>query len=183
MSPSSVELPRMFYRVQHQNSFTIYDETKGFESQGHYFMGYDHWVNARNFHEHLNWRSTKTEYTPFISVFDNREDALARVQVLGDKGRKGIFIAEISSQSLTPMSPNKHTKQPSKSYLIMEPNAMEPSVADVIRFEVMSRDALSKMLDDKLKPIHDMLDLLSHRPEPLVQHPHAKGQNFGAEFR
>ncbi|KAK4243019.1 hypothetical protein C7999DRAFT_18557, partial [Corynascus novoguineensis] len=60
-----------FYRVQHQGSFTYYHDDE-LESRGHYCMDYCYWVNAKKLHQHLDWSNQSTEYSPFISVFDNK---------------------------------------------------------------------------------------------------------------
>lgn len=66
--------PILLYRVHHASSFTIFNEdgdNAGFESAGHYYMDYSHWLTARKFHQHLDWGSRSAEGSPFISVFDN----------------------------------------------------------------------------------------------------------------
>ncbi|KAK4140386.1 uncharacterized protein C8A04DRAFT_14975 [Dichotomopilus funicola] len=94
--------PPNFYRVQHDQSFTEYDDGR-FESKAHYVMNYHHWVNAKKFHQHLDWKSrVEAEYSPFISVFDNKADAKERARFHLERGCKGVFIAQISSQSLRP---------------------------------------------------------------------------------
>jgi len=65
-------------------------------------MKYDHWVNAKKIHQHLEWENRSLEPSPFISVFDNEDDALTRVQVHRRIGRRAIFVAQINSQSLRP---------------------------------------------------------------------------------
>ncbi|KAK1828260.1 hypothetical protein QBC39DRAFT_359897 [Podospora conica] len=100
-SPAQGQLPLNFYRVQHQRSFTIHNET-GFESKGHYYMPLSFWVNHTKLEKHLDWSDSSIEPSPFISVFDNEDNALARAKFHQKQKRKKIFIAQISAQSLTP---------------------------------------------------------------------------------
>ena len=65
-------LPRRFYRVQHDHSFSTYHTLTGFSSAGYYKMDPRHWLNARRISGHLDARARPAEYTPFISVCDNR---------------------------------------------------------------------------------------------------------------
>ncbi|KAJ8066465.1 hypothetical protein OCU04_005525 [Sclerotinia nivalis] len=66
-------------------------------------MNYDHWINRKKIHEHLDWNSRLEELSSFISVFDNQDDALARVKVHQKRVRQGIFVAQIDTQSLRPI--------------------------------------------------------------------------------
>lgn len=68
--PTPVKRPKAFYRVQHDRSFTLYDDD-GFEARGHYTMDCGHWINRRKLEQHLNWNDRSPEPSPFISVFDN----------------------------------------------------------------------------------------------------------------
>ena len=61
----------MFYRVQHQDSFTVF-ENNTFESNGHYYIANSHWLNRQRVNRHLYWQDRSIEPSPFISVFDNK---------------------------------------------------------------------------------------------------------------
>jgi len=62
---------RIFYRVQHRDSFTKFDPAYGFESNARYVMAYDLWINKENLERHLDWNDRSKKPTPFVSVFDN----------------------------------------------------------------------------------------------------------------
>ncbi|TAQ88754.1 hypothetical protein B7494_g2918 [Chlorociboria aeruginascens] len=96
-------LPPMFYRVQHQDSFTIF-ENNVFESNGHYYMAYSHWLNRQKVNRHLDWKDRSVEPSPFVSVFDNEANALERAQHHLNRHHQRVLMAQISSQSLTPTS-------------------------------------------------------------------------------
>jgi hypothetical protein len=106
-----------FYRGQHQDSYTIFDDNY-FESNGHYHMAYSHWLNCQRVNKHLNWKDRSPEPSTFILVFDNEgtcsrplskeagvlisllADALKRVQCRLNRRHQGVLIARISSQLL-----------------------------------------------------------------------------------
>ena len=76
-------IPPSLYRIQHNNSYTIFEPTHGFESRGHYLMGYSFWLNKGRLESHLTWSARPDEPSPFISAFDNRGRLCAQVmQVL-----------------------------------------------------------------------------------------------------
>lgn len=100
-SPHRGTLPTMFYRVQHQDSFAIF-ENNIFESNGHYCIAYSHWLNRQKVNRHLDWQDRSVEPSPFISVFDNKANALKRVQHHLQRCHQRVLMAQISSQLLTP---------------------------------------------------------------------------------
>jgi hypothetical protein len=63
--------PPTLYRVQHERSFTHYDDTKGFKAKGSCSMHDSHWLVPSRVRKHLNWSDRSNELTPFISLFDN----------------------------------------------------------------------------------------------------------------
>lgn len=48
----------------------------------------------------MNWKARPLEATPYISLFDNFDDAFKRAQFHVKKGCQGVFIAEIKPKSL-----------------------------------------------------------------------------------
>ncbi|KAK4150339.1 hypothetical protein C8A00DRAFT_18111 [Chaetomidium leptoderma] len=101
MNPPLDRPPPCFYRVQDQQSFTIYDDIAGFESNAHYWTDFSYWVNPTKFYEHLNWRARPIQESPFISMFDT-EGMVVRAQCHVDSGHTGVFVAQISSSFLLP---------------------------------------------------------------------------------
>jgi hypothetical protein len=95
----SKQPPNAFYRVQHANSFTAFDE-QGFKSQASYLMDHCHWVNKAMFESHLKWKARPSEPTPYISVFDNMRDAQARADVHLNQGHRIVLIAKIEPRYL-----------------------------------------------------------------------------------
>ena len=73
--------PPSFYRVQHNMSYTIWDDAHGFESNGHYHMSSSSWINAQTIQGHLTWSHQPPEPSAFISVFDNLGSYLRRAIV------------------------------------------------------------------------------------------------------
>jgi hypothetical protein len=69
--PTRAFVMRIFYRVQHRDSFTKFDPTYGFDSNARYIMAYDLWINKDRIEGHLDWNTRSREPTPFISVFGN----------------------------------------------------------------------------------------------------------------
>ncbi|KAL8784970.1 MAG: hypothetical protein Q9213_003631 [Squamulea squamosa] len=92
--------PNPFYRVAHNRSFTIYHPVYGFESKGHYHMNPSHFITKRKVQGHLTWSDRPNEPTPFISVFDNYNDADKRAREFIEDGHRGVVIAEIDTMEL-----------------------------------------------------------------------------------
>ncbi|KAK4445576.1 hypothetical protein QBC34DRAFT_384150 [Podospora aff. communis PSN243] len=55
------------------------------------------WVNKDCIEQHLQWnaRPRPQEYSPYISVFDNLNDAHERAMFLVKEGHRGVFVAVI----------------------------------------------------------------------------------------
>ncbi|KAJ3566824.1 hypothetical protein NPX13_g6989 [Xylaria arbuscula] len=98
-------LPTNFYRVQDEHSFTLYDNSgnNGFESRGHYCMDYSHWINQGRFNAHLDWKHKTSEPTPFISVFDNEDDAKTWAAQRYLKKCRKIIVVRIFTRDLKPI--------------------------------------------------------------------------------
>ncbi|KAK4234440.1 hypothetical protein C8A03DRAFT_18663 [Achaetomium macrosporum] len=103
-----VQPPPAFYRVQHDRSFTRYDDDE-FEARGHYSMDWGHWINRRKLERHLNWEDRSPEPSPFISAnylyiltshLPTTDDAQDRARSLRRRGCTGVFIARIDARSL-----------------------------------------------------------------------------------
>ncbi|KAI4283520.1 MAG: hypothetical protein L6R38_002101 [Xanthoria sp. 2 TBL-2021] len=101
--------PQFFYRVQHQGSYTYYHPHTGFEARGHYKMDPSHYINGSKVRSHLKWADRPIEPTPFISVFDNYEDADHRARFHIQRGDHNVFIAAINAESLRPLLFNLNT--------------------------------------------------------------------------
>jgi hypothetical protein len=61
--------PRLFYRVQHRDSFTYQHRNGGFEAYYRYDNNPRHWLHRRMIHGHVT--GNPYIHTPFISVYDN----------------------------------------------------------------------------------------------------------------
>ncbi|KAF6787905.1 hypothetical protein CMUS01_16425 [Colletotrichum musicola] len=86
----------VFYRAQSDQSFTIFKGGEGFDTH-HYCRGpFALWIGRRVFAMHLSChRPPIHKPTPFISVFDNADDAEARARYLVRTGHTGVFVAKI----------------------------------------------------------------------------------------
>ncbi|KAL8924843.1 MAG: hypothetical protein Q9172_002508 [Xanthocarpia lactea] len=94
--------PPYFYRVQHHTSYTYYNPQKGFEANAHYHMDHSHYINGLKVRAHLNWADRSIQPTPFISIFDNYDDANQRKKFHIKRRDHGIFIAAINAKNLQP---------------------------------------------------------------------------------
>ncbi|CZR54536.1 uncharacterized protein PAC_04420 [Phialocephala subalpina] len=105
MSQDIEALPSAFYRVQHHRSYTVFQResdhaSAGFTSNGHYLMNGSLWINKEKIESHLVWKSRPLEPSPYISVFDNLDDARKRAQLHSEQGKRRVFIARIETSSL-----------------------------------------------------------------------------------
>ncbi|KAL8901206.1 MAG: hypothetical protein Q9192_000683 [Flavoplaca navasiana] len=97
--------PQFFYRVQHRGSYTTYNPYNGFESRGHYDVDPADLLNKWTVEAHLDGEDRSNQLSPFITVFDNYDDAYERACNHGQWGNRGVFIAEISPTKCIPFSP------------------------------------------------------------------------------
>ncbi|OGM48684.1 hypothetical protein ABOM_001966 [Aspergillus bombycis] len=74
------------------------------EARGHYHMSLSHWLNRAKIEEHLDWHRCLIQPSPFISVFNNEHDANRRAQYHVDRGCSGVFVAEIDTSFLEPVT-------------------------------------------------------------------------------
>ncbi|KAE9988527.1 hypothetical protein EG327_003323 [Venturia inaequalis] len=92
-----------FWRVQDDQSFTHYDEQDGFVANGRYHSYWmSDWFNAKTVNNHLDWAARPKEKTPFISVFDNFDEAAQRATVHRNHRGRGnnVFLAKIDTANL-----------------------------------------------------------------------------------
>ncbi|KAB8210932.1 hypothetical protein BDV34DRAFT_220107 [Aspergillus parasiticus] len=94
------QLPRQFFRCQHDGSFTSFGPREGFESGGHCDTSLSYWLNRGNILEHIDWDRRPLEPLPFISVFDNEDDVYDLAGHHQDLRRSGIIIAKINTSTL-----------------------------------------------------------------------------------
>ncbi|KAF1994044.1 hypothetical protein P154DRAFT_539914 [Amniculicola lignicola CBS 123094] len=92
-----------FYRVQHRDSATIYYPPP--DDPDHFFEArtafqWEHLSRSR-IERHLVGTDRGMPYSPFISVFDNLEDALRRGEILEARGNQGTSIHMISAANLS----------------------------------------------------------------------------------
>ncbi|SPO03491.1 uncharacterized protein DNG_06174 [Cephalotrichum gorgonifer] len=99
--PEPAKLPPAFYRVQHAGSHTLHDAA-GFESRGHYHMHYKHYITSEKIHRHLDPLDRSSDSSPFISMFDNEDEAWRHASEQQRRSYRGIFIARIDTDGLRP---------------------------------------------------------------------------------
>lgn len=62
---------KAFYRVQHEESNTLYNVDEGFEARAHYMMADCFYINKQKVEAHFGTDEELLQLSPFISVFDN----------------------------------------------------------------------------------------------------------------
>ncbi|KAL8754824.1 MAG: hypothetical protein Q9199_004067 [Rusavskia elegans] len=66
-------------------------------------MDPSHYINVSKVRGRLKWADRPIEPTPFISVFDNYEDAYNRAHFRIQRGDHNVFIAAMNAESLRPL--------------------------------------------------------------------------------
>ncbi|KAB8222444.1 hypothetical protein BDV33DRAFT_201430 [Aspergillus novoparasiticus] len=95
------QLPRQFFRCQHDGSFTSFGPREGFESGGHCDTSLSYWLNRGNILGHIDWDSRPwNRCLLFLSLITRVNDVYTLAGHHQDLRHSGIIVAKINTSTL-----------------------------------------------------------------------------------